>query len=81
MFTATSLYGATPQAPSYAVTAPPTQAMAHTDDLATGLRAIVDPNNPLFWLMAIVVVTMGAAGAAGSVRLGKAKLSAAIDKA
>lgn len=80
MFTAGSLYGATPQAPSYAPTAAPTQAMAYTDDIASGFRGLVDPNNPLFWLGLVLAVTLGAAGAAGSVRLGRAKLSASIDK-
>lgn len=78
-FTAQSLYGATPQAPSYAQPAP-TAAMAYTDDLASGIRGLVDPNNPLFWFGVVLLVTVGAAGAAGSVRLGKAKISASIDK-
>jgi len=82
MFTANSLYGATPQAPSYAANGgAPTQAMAYTDDIASGVRGLVDPNNPLFWAGLVLIVTLGAAGAAGSVRLGKAKLSASIDKA
>jgi hypothetical protein len=80
MFTASTLYGATPQAPSYAATAAPTQAMAHTDDISTGVRGLFDLNNPLVWFGVILLVTVGAAGAAGSVRLGKAKFSASVDK-
>jgi hypothetical protein len=79
VFTAQSLYGATPQAPSYGVAAP-TQTMA-TDDMASGVRGLVDPNNPLFWFGVVLAVTLGAVGVAGSVRLGKAKLSASLDEA
>jgi hypothetical protein len=79
VFTAASVYGATPQAPSYGVAAP-TQAMA-TDDIATGWRGLLDPANPLFWFGVVLLVTFGAAGAAGSVRLGRAKLSGSVDQA
>lgn len=80
MFTAQGLYGATPQAPSYAPNAAPTQAMAYTDDLQSGVRGLVDPANPLTWFGIVLLVTVGAAGVAGSVRLGRAKLSASLDK-
>jgi hypothetical protein len=76
VFTAQSMYGATPQAPSYGV-ASPTQHMA-TDDISTGWKGLVDPNNPLLWFGAILLVTVGAASLAGSVRLGKAKLVASV---
>jgi hypothetical protein len=78
MFTAQAAYGALPMAPTYGVAAP-TQAMA-TDDIKTGLRGLVDLNNPLFIFGMIMAVTFGLAGAAGSVRLGRAKFSAAVDK-
>jgi hypothetical protein len=78
-FTAASLYGATPQAPSYGVAAP-TQQMA-TDDITSGWKGLFDPNNPLFWFGVVLAVTLGAAGVAGSVRLGRAKLSADLDRA
>lgn len=78
-FDAQSLYGATPQAPSYGVAAP-TQAMG-TDDIAAGWKGLVDPNNPLFWFGAILLVTVGAVGVAGSVRLGRARVAASIDEA
>jgi hypothetical protein len=73
------VYGATPQAPSYGVAAP-TERMA-TDDLVTGWKGLIDPNNPLFWFGVVLAVTFGAAGVAGSVRLGRAKLSADLDRA
>jgi hypothetical protein len=78
-FSAQSLYGATPQAPSYGVAAP-TQAMG-TDDITAGWKGLLDPNNPLFWFGAILLVTVGAVGVAGSVRLGRAKVSASLDQA
>ena len=78
MFSAQSLYGASAQAPSYGVAAP-TQHMA-TDDIRSGWPGLVDPNNPLVWFGAILLVSIGAAGVAGSVRLGKAKFSAAVDQ-
>lgn len=76
MFTAESMYGARPQAPSYGVAAP-TQSMG-TDDIASGVRGLLDPNNPLVWFGAVLLVTVGAAGFASSVRLGKAKASIAV---
>jgi hypothetical protein len=75
-YTAASVYGATPQAPSYGVAAP-TQQMS-TDDITSGWKGLIDPNNPLMWFGLVLLVTVGAAGAAGSVRLGKAKLSASL---
>jgi hypothetical protein len=76
-FTAASVYGSTPQAPS--MVGKPTQAMG-LDDISTGWRGLVDPNNPLMWFGVILAVTFGLAGVAGSVRLGKAKLSADLDR-
>jgi hypothetical protein len=78
MWDAASQYGCTVVAPSYGVAAP-TQAMA-TDDIRTGIRGLLDPNNPLVWFGAIMAVTLGLAGAAGSLRLGKAKVSASVDE-
>jgi hypothetical protein len=78
-WSASSLYGATPQAPSYGVAAP-TQGMG-TDDIATGWRGLVDPNNPLMWFGIVLLVTVGAAGVAGSVRLGRARASVSLDQA
>lgn len=78
-YTAQSLYGATPQAPSYGVAAP-TQGMS-TDDITSGWRGLIDPNNPLMWFGVVLLVTVGAAGVAGSVRLGRARASVALDQA
>lgn len=80
MYDAASLYGATPQAPSYGVTTPPTQSMG-TGDIAGGWRALVDPGNPLVWFGAILAVTIGLVGVAGSVRLAGARVSGAVGKA
>lgn len=77
MYTAHSVYGTTPQAPSYGVNAAPTQTMA-TDDIASGWKGLIDPHNPLVWFGAVLVITVGLASAAGSVRLGRTKLSASI---
>lgn len=79
MFTAASQYGCTPHAPSYGVAAP-TQQMA-TDDIRTGVRGLIDPANPLVWLGGILLVTIGAIGFSGSVRLGRAKASASVGSA
>jgi CHASE1-domain containing sensor protein len=46
-----------------------------TDDIASGVRGLIDPNNPLVWFGGILLITVGAAGFASSVRLGKAKAS------
>ena len=78
-FSASALYGATPQAPSYGVAAP-TQTMG-TDDIITGWKGLLDPHNPLFWFGVVLAVTFGAAGVAGSVRVGRAKVSGSIDQA
>ena len=75
---AATLYGTTPQAPSYPV-ASPTQNMG-TDDITAGWRGLLDPANPLMWFGVVLLVTVGAAGVAGSVRLGRARLSASIDQ-
>jgi len=64
------------------VNAAPTQHMAPDDDRewGVGMRALVNPRNPLFWVGALMAVTVGAAGLAGSVRLGPAKLSGSVGK-
>lgn len=75
---ASDLFGIRAQAPSYG-TAAPTQGMG-VDLHAGGWRALVDPGNPLVVFGVVLLVTVGAAGMAGSVRLGRAKLSASLDK-
>jgi hypothetical protein len=78
VYTAQSIYGIAPQMPSAGVAAP-TQQMG-ADFLPAGMRGLVDPGNPLFWVGAIMAVTFGLAGVAGSVRLGRAKLSASLEQ-
>lgn len=78
MYNAQSVYGTTPQAPSWGVAAP--TAHMGTDDLQPGLRALIDPHNPLFWLGGIIAVTVGLAGFAGSIRVGKATIKGSVDK-
>jgi len=79
VYDAASVYGATPQAPSYGVAAP-TQAMG-TDDIRAGWRGLVDPNNPLMWFGVILLLTVGAAGVAGAARLGPARVSGSLGQA
>lgn len=82
-WTAQDLYGSTPQAPSYSphMGAAPTQQMGtHDADLMTGWKGLVDPGNPLFWLGVVLVVTVGLGGVAGSVRLGRARLSGSLER-
>lgn len=46
-----------------------------------GLRGLVSPQNPLLWLGGLVAVTFGLIGVSGSARVGRAKVSASLDKA
>lgn len=79
MLDAASLYGCPP------LTAPAVggSATAHmgTSDLGTGWKSLVNPKNPLFWFGVVMLATVGAAGVAGSVRLGPAKLAAKVGAA
>lgn len=75
---ASEMFGIGAQGPSYGVAAP-TQAMG-SGMLDGGWRSLLDPDNPLMWFGVVLLVTVGAAGVAGSIRLGKAKLSASLDK-
>lgn len=80
MYDAASVYGATAQAPSLVGPAAPTQRMG-TDTIMNGWKGLLHPDNPLFWLGVVLAVTVGAIGVSGSVRLGKAKVAASLDKA
>lgn len=77
MFDAESLYGATPQSPSYGVAAP-TQGMATGGDGLAGWKALVDPSNPLVWVGVFMVAAVGFGALAGSARLGPAKASVSV---
>lgn len=72
-YTAENTYGVAPQVPTAGLAAP-TQHMG-TSDMRGGLRGLVDPNNPVFWVGALAVVGLGLAGFAGSVRVGKTRAS------
>jgi hypothetical protein len=74
MFDSQSLYGCAPQMPVAGIAAP-TQQMG-TNDLSIGAKGLLDPHNPLLWFGAFLLTTVGAASVAGSVRLGRTKLSA-----
>lgn len=78
MFTAAEQYGTA--VPTYGVAAP-TQQMATDPNFRAGLRGLVDLNNPLFVFGLIMAVTLGLAGAAGSIRVAKTRVSASVDQA
>jgi hypothetical protein len=78
LFTAQGVYGIANQGPTFGVQAP-TQRMA-SDSLDNGWRALISVDNPLLWFGALLLVTVGAAGVAGSVKLGPAKLSGSVGK-
>lgn len=60
---------------------PPDTALSATDSVRAGWRAMVDPKNPLVWFGAILLVTVGAAGVAGSVKLGPAAVGGKLGRA
>lgn len=80
MFMASEIYGT---APVYQPAVSPDTAISATDatSLTSGWRSLVDPRNPILWFGVILAVTVGAAGVAGSVRLGPAKVGGALGKA
>jgi hypothetical protein len=45
------------------------------------MSGLVNPRNPLAWLALLALATVGAAGLAGSVRLGPARISGSVGKA
>lgn len=70
------LYGPTAQLPTAEVTAP-------TERLNLGSAehswaSLASPHNPLTWFAAILLITVGAAGVAGSARVGPAHVSASL---
>jgi len=76
---ASNLYGT---APVIIPAVSPQVAMSATDDSPNGgLRSLVDPHNPIMWFGVLLLVTVGAAGVAGSVKLGPAKVSGSVGKA
>lgn len=77
MWSVTDQIGLNPVAPATSGVAQATQDFAFTDDDVIGAFS---PKNPLVWLGFFALVTVGAASVAGSVRLGKVKVSAAAGK-
>lgn len=78
MFSAFEQIGLKPVAPAAGGTvASPTQSAAFTDEDVIGPMSL---GNPLVWVGFFLLVTVGAASVAGSVRLGKVKVSAAAGK-
>jgi len=76
---AATIYGCPPmQAPAVGGTA--TAHMAPSV-VPAGLSGLAHPRNPMMWFGVLLLVTVGAAGLAGSVRLGPAKLSGSVGKA
>ena len=78
--TAESVYGMTPQAPSWGVAAP-TQRMSSDELAGGGWRDLIDPANPLVWFGAVLFITVGVIGFAGRVRVGKAAVSVDVGTA
>jgi hypothetical protein len=77
---AADIYGT---APVYIPAVAPDTAISATDATSgtAGWRSLLDPKNPVVWFGVVLLVTVGAAGVAGSVRLGPAKLGGAVGKA
>lgn len=75
--TAAYVYGT---APTFIPAVVPDTAMSATDSARRGVKAFTDPQNPVVWLIGLLLVTVGAAGIAGSVKLGPAKLGGSIGK-
>jgi hypothetical protein len=50
------------------------------NDIGVGAAALLNPRNPLFWFGAFLAATAGLIGGAGSVRLGRAKISGSVGK-
>lgn len=77
MWSVTDQIGLRPIAPSTGGVAQPTQSVGFTDDDTIGAFSIA---NPLVWFGIFALITVGAASAAGSVRLGSVKVSASAGK-
>jgi len=79
MFSAYEQVGLRPIAPAVGTgsVSSPTQPSALTDENTIGRFSI---DNPLVWLGAFMLVTVGAASVAGSVRLGTVKVAASAGK-
>lgn len=73
MFTAQSIYGTAPVIPGVGVSAD--TAISATSTSVRGWRAMLDPHNPLVWFAGLMLLTVGAAGVAGSARIGPVRVA------
>ncbi len=71
------LTGFSPQSVAPAHAGRPTERVAIGPDDSPGL---LDLDNPLLWVFGLTAVTFGLIGISGSVRVGKARASASLDK-
>jgi hypothetical protein len=78
--TASSLFGAAVQVPTSPGGVSHSIPAMGPDTDKRGWRALLDTHNPLFWAGVVILVTFGAAGGAGSIRLGRAKGSVQVGK-
>lgn len=78
-FSSAALYGTSSIAPSMG-TAAPTQVIG-IDASDSGASWMISASNPLVWFGLFLLATVGAAGVAGSVRLGPAKVGGSVGKA
>jgi hypothetical protein len=78
MFTAESIYGTAPVVPGVGLA--PDTAISATGTSPTGWRALADPHNPLMWFGAIMLITVGLAGVAGSARIGPVRVAGSAGK-
>ena len=76
MFTAQSIYGTGPVMPGIGVD--PDTAISATGTTPMGWRGMLNPRNPLLWFGGLLLVTVGAAGVAGSARIGPVKVSGSV---
>lgn len=81
MFSAAEIYGCAPVEPSPVSTVGRETAYMSPSIVPSGVTGLLNPRNPLTWLAILALATVGAAGVAGSVRLGPARLSGAVGKA
>ena len=80
MFTASQLYGTSPQVPVAGVAAVTQPMGVYSQGVGDGYKSLIDPHNPLMWFGVFLLATVGAAGVSGSARLGPARASAGLGK-
>lgn len=77
--TAEGLFGTPPMVATMGPAAP-TQQMGTSADGLSGWTGLIHPDNPLFWIGGLIVVTVGLASVAGRVRLGPASAAVKVGK-